>query len=479
MFEVDLLPAVSAVTGRDDAGLIDAIGESARLEAATMARRLAAIAELYHRRLAAEDAADRDQWQIDGWDAVAAEVAAAGRISRKRASTLIMTALTLRADLPKVAQRFAEGQVDYRVVATVVSRTGLVDNAEDMAKLDTQLAGQSSRLNRLSHNKIVDLVDTWVSNIDIFAKKPKRDIDEGRHVGIGPDRHGMAELWGDLRAPDALALDARLSQLADTVCAQDPRTKAQRRADATGALAAGQTRLHCLCGRDDCPVADAEPAMTDVVINVFSEAASLEVGGIAPGYVPGYGALSAGAVRDLAKSAKLLPIRHPGNAPAEPGYRPSTALADFVRWRDLTCRFPNCDVPAQFCDIDHTIPWPFGPTHASNLTLKCRHHHLLKTFYIGPRGWADQQLPDGTLIWTAPTGHVYETKPGGSLFFPQLATPTGKLVLPNERPPVSPGRSLMMPRRKRTREQVRQARVAYERGLNYQKYLADYEPPPF
>ena len=38
--------------------------------------------------------------------------------------------------------------------------------------------------------------------------------------------------------------------------------------------------------------------------------------------------------------------------PAEPGYRPSAALARFIRARDMTCRFPGCDNP--ITDIDHT-----------------------------------------------------------------------------------------------------------------------------
>jgi hypothetical protein len=40
--------------------------------------------------------------------------------------------------------------------------------------------------------------------------------------------------------------------------------------------------------------------------------------------------------------------------------------------RDLTCRFPGCDHPAEFADIDHTIPYPLGLTHASNLKCLCR-----------------------------------------------------------------------------------------------------------
>ncbi len=60
---------------------------------------------------------------------------------------------------------------------------------------------------------------------------------------------------------------------------------------------------------------------------------------------------------------------------------PSTALADFVRCRDLTCRFPGCDHPAIDCDLDHTIPYAQGgPTHAGNLKCYCRTHQLLSLF---------------------------------------------------------------------------------------------------
>jgi hypothetical protein len=54
--------------------------------------------------------------------------------------------------------------------------------------------------------------------------------------------------------------------------------------------------------------------------------------------------------------------------------------------------------------------------------------HLIKTFYIGPGGWTDQQLPDGTIVLTAPTGHTYTTQPRGGTLFPTLAQPTGELA---------------------------------------------------
>ncbi len=91
-------------------------------------------------------------------------------------------------------------------------------------------------------------------------------------------------------------------------------------------------------------------------------------------------------VAELAASAKVVPLIHPADAPSEPGYAPSKSLADFVRCRDLTCRWPGCDRPARDCDLDHTIPYgQGGPTHASNLKCYCRRHHLVQDLW----GWRE------------------------------------------------------------------------------------------
>ncbi len=238
----------------------------------------------------------------------------------------------------------------------------------------------------------------------------------------------MAEIWGDVRAPDALAFDRRLDELAATVCPADPRTKAQRRADALSALAARATAMPCTCafaGLSSRQTWMRPSGMSSSMCWLTPPHSAATRA--APGYVPGFGGLSAAAVRQLALSAKLRPLVHPKDCAPEPRYRPSAALADFIRCRDLTCRFPGCDRPAEYADIDHTVPWPLGPTHPSNLKLLCRIHHLLKTFYSGPNGWRDRQEPDGTVMWTSPTGHTYTTKPVGSLFFPVLAIPTGNV----------------------------------------------------
>jgi hypothetical protein len=197
-------------------------------------------------------------------------------------------------------------------------------------------------------------------------------------------------------------------------------------------------------------------------------------------------------------TATVRPLVVPGSdSPPEPRYRPSTALADFVRCRDLTCRFPGCRRAADLCDIDHTTPYDAGGmTHPSNLKCLCRKHHLLKTFWTGALGWADRQLPDGTVIWTAPTGSTYTTQPGSKLLVPALCSPTGDLPPPRSRQQLHTSRGAMMPIRQRTRAADRLQRINAERRQNRQARLArraqmvsyfaeqtptsdDDEPPPF
>jgi hypothetical protein len=98
--------------------------------------------------------------------------------------------------------------------------------------------------------------------------------------------------------------------------------------------------------------------------------------------------------------------------------------------------------------------------------------------------------PDGTLILTAPTGHVYITTPGGAQFFSQLANPTGELGIPDQPELPNPNRGMMMPKRQRTRTQERAYRIAQERQHNAariarkqlllsERIARDDEPPPF
>jgi hypothetical protein len=115
--------------------------------------------------------------------------------------------------------------------------------------------------------------------------------------------------------------------------------------------------------------------------------------------------------RQLAADGVWRWLAHTGEgaiaAAGQRSYRPSPALAELVRGRDVTCRFPGCRQPAYRCDLDHTTPYPTGPTAAGNLAALCRHHHLAK--HHG--GWSVRQHPNADLAWTSPTGRTYTTSP--------------------------------------------------------------------
>jgi len=457
--------------------------EAARAENRAAGQRLAVIGELD--LLWLRCFGERETWGTDTHDAITAEIVAALGITRGLADSYLDYARAMRLRLPRVGALLVAGDIDYRTFQTIVYRTDLITDTQVLAVVDAELALKVARWMGITQGRLGGQVDRIVTRADQDAVRRRRERRGDREVAFWGNADGLTEMFGRLITTDAHAIDARLDGLAATVCVDDPRTRNQRRADALGALAVGADRLSCRCGQRDCAAA-ASPAPSPVVVHVIANEATLDGTGHMPGSVIGSDALvPAELIAELARSAKLQPLTHPADLPPESRYTPSRTLADFVRCRDLTCRFPGCDQPATRCDLDHTVPYADGgPTHASNLKALCRHHHLLKTFW----GWRDQQLPDGTVIWTSPSGQTYITTPGCAVLFPTLGVPTGALdAIGNLRR--SADRAAMMPRRRRTRAQNRSRYIATERQRNHlarqtvSSGLAppanDDDPPPF
>jgi hypothetical protein len=464
--------------------LLTSICASARAANQDDARTLASIAELFELRR--RERGEREDWAVDTWAAVGSEVSAALRIRLGRAGSYMTYGLAMR-QLPEVAAVFIAGDIDMQMFQTVVFRTGLITDDAVLAEVDRTLAARAARWPSMTDGKLASEIDRIVIKHDPDAVRRRRSRAADREVIVGDDMDGCTEVVARLFSTDAQAFDQRLDALAKTVCDGDPRTFEQRRADAYGALAARADRLACQCGDPNCPATD-KPVPGPVVIHVVAEEATLEGRSDAPAYVLGSNTLISGELLvELAKQARLSPLIHPADLSPESGYRPSRALAEFVRGRDLTCRGPGCDKPATQCDLDHTIPYPYGSTHAGNVKCLCRRCHILKTFW----GWRDRQLADGTVIWTLPGDQTYVTTPGSALLFPSLMAPTpapeGRRVVEGDG-----DRTVLMPRRKTTREQNRAARIAGERRRNRECRLArhhallgpnrpanDPDPPPF
>ncbi|MEH3131436.1 MAG: DUF222 domain-containing protein [Mycolicibacterium neoaurum] len=452
-----------------------------------------------------------DDLIVDDWELVAAELGAELGISRGRACTLITQGRDLLTRLPVFAQVFAGGGVDLRVLRVILHRCALITDPDITAVIDTQLAAAAPSWNPLSDERIAELIDWMIIEIDPVAVRRARETRRRRHLNVEPVGDGMVEIHGLVDAAKGAIFDQSVQALARTVCPHDPRTHAQRRADALDALALRATSIACLCGRQDCPAAGNEVPSGQFIVHVLAERDTVAAAGaervaaaagttatekqirmaerrgasedsVAPAktparaLIPGYGPITVEQLADLLPAARIRPVPDATALGIEPGYHPSRGLADFVGCRDLTCRWPGCTMAVGHCDIDHTTPWPYGPTHPSNTKLYCRIHHLIKTFHCGPGGWNDTQHPDGTITLTAPNGRVYTTKPEGALFLPQFTVATADLGT-IDIPPPTPGRERAAPTRSRTRAQNRAYRIAHERGHN--RAHIDAHPPPF
>lgn len=137
--------------------------------------------------------------------------------------------------------------------------------------------------------------------------------------------------------------------------------------------------------------------------------------------IPGLGVIPADVITAILRAGSLTLRRAlldtttgallTGPSPARTPYKPSHALAEAIRLRDGTCRFPGCTRPAEHADIDHVNPYdpdnPDAQTTGSNLQCLCRTHHRAKQ----SGAWTVTMTPDGICTWTAITGEQRFTYP--------------------------------------------------------------------
>jgi hypothetical protein len=256
------------VTAFDASGTV---GEWARVEAAATARRLAAMVVLLDQAYAADGSADREQWYLDNWGAVAAEIGAEQNITQGAASHQLLIATALRDRLPHVAALFADGLVSYRVVSAITARTALVRDRDAQKAVDKALADVLTDWAPMSEEKLNTAIDAIVAEHDPHGVYRTKLSAKGRNIQFDYDGSGMATMFGTLFATDAKAYEKRLNVLARTVCPGDPRTVEQRRADAVHSITHALDYLPCLCGSDDCPGPTTPPKGNAVVYVVVNE----------------------------------------------------------------------------------------------------------------------------------------------------------------------------------------------------------------
>ena len=257
----------------DDAALVDAVAGWTRAGATVASHRMAAIAELTHRRCASQEAVERELWACDGWDSAAAEIAAASGIGQRAASTQMCQGLALRHRLPQVAKLVAEGTLADRLAHTISWRTRLIEDPDIMAAVDADLAAKAGSFGPLSATRLENAIDAAIIVHDPAAVLRFHTAAKSCDVKFGDsdDTTGTTSMWGRLTATDAELVQRRVDQLAATVCPHDPRSMGERRSAALGALSAGGTDLPCTCGRPDCTAPGRDARADAIVIHILTD----------------------------------------------------------------------------------------------------------------------------------------------------------------------------------------------------------------
>ncbi|AZA12399.1 HNH endonuclease signature motif containing protein [Corynebacterium gerontici] len=175
-----------------------------------------------------------------------------------------------------------------------------------------------------------------------------------------------------------------------------------------GAIETIREAINTLAQQQDCTKAQALLKMAlgetpKITINVYRNERSTEI-------------TTAGGERFNSQDLEVLADRaHERQLATDVearGYRFPPSMRAAIIARDAHCRFPDCEISAQWCDIDHVIPYALGgPTSMSNAQLLCRHHHNLKT----ERKVFCRSDGEGNITWWTSSGKRITTTPAGVL----------------------------------------------------------------
>jgi hypothetical protein len=344
---------LTAVGGEnlDEFDLVEAIAAWERIGAWAAAQQVKALADLVARPMFAGLSSLRDG--LDPVRGAALEVSARLRVSIREAEQRIDLALALVRDRPATLAALGEGHIDYWRAKTVVDGLSVLDHSATAAEVEHQLlkvAGQLSRAGlRAKVAKTVAVADPAA------AEQRHARATQDRQVRCRPEPDGMGSTWSLMSAYDTATLDQVLDAAADGIrqaIPNDPRTHAQRRADALAHLAhtAWQTgqigaapggSRGCRCGCGGAGTIRLRPGRRPQIAVVVPYSTLIGIDEH-PAELAGYGPLPASVARRIAAEGtwrRLLTDPATGQLLdyGTTRYRPPQHLVDHVIMRDQTC----------------------------------------------------------------------------------------------------------------------------------------------
>src|SRR5215213_5702326 len=303
--------------------------------------------------------------------------------------------------LPRVEAAFIAGALTADQVDTIAVIAS-PENLDRAAAQDVDLAVVERALVDLAttepYRTLQVAVGTYLARLDADGREP--DPTEDRSLvlvqhpdgavtgGLTLDQHGGETV---MTAVEAFAAKSR--------CAGDPRSRAQRHADAlvqicANALATG-----------DAPRLRTVPAQLLVMID--------EKDLVDPRPCPGAGSTGTGALISATRARRIACdsqvsriVFGPDSVPKDLGRQQrvvSPAQRRALGARDGGCVFAGREAPNWWCEAHHVLEWVFdGPTDLDNLGLLCERHHtkVHHGFRIDrdPDGRWHTHRPDGTEI---------------------------------------------------------------------------------
>ena len=117
------------------------------------------------------------------------------------------------------------------------------------------------------------------------------------------------------------------------------------------------------------------------------------------------GPVTAGTIRKIACDADIIPAVLGGEGQVLDIGRASRVFPPHIRKaitaRDRGCAFPQCTIPAPWCEAHHITYWSRGGTTGTgNGTLLCSHHHHV----IHKEHWSIQMRTG--IPWFIPPPHL-------------------------------------------------------------------------
>jgi hypothetical protein len=362
---LDELAAVD-LDGLSEDALLDLVGELS-----TAANRMAAALTS-----AVRAAEKREAYRRDGAVSMKAWLRGSCRMAPDQATATVSTGRRLE-QLPQTAAAFAAGEISAahaRVITRAMTPGRLAKAAEagiDLAETDQIFAALARAT---APHETARGVAAWVAGVD-----PDGSLDDAadtrRRFSMASGMDGRWHLRGDLDAVGGEYLRTALAALMNgDRPAGDPRSHAERQADALIALARGALDGGSL------PDVRGERPHVRVTIDWFALCAERGAPGVAGGSLGWAGPINPETARRLACDAAVARvITGPDGLPLDVGRAQRTSTAAIRRAlevRDGHCVFAGCDMPPEWCDVHHVVHWAHGgPTSCDNGALLCERHH--------------------------------------------------------------------------------------------------------